>query len=83
MELPITLWLTEAQVDAITATGKPYGRTAEAQVLAWITPALAEAEKLHVEQQWAKRRRIVEATPSLVAAIDEVGKDVPLRGRAS
>ena len=83
MEIPITLWLTEAEVDAITATGKPYGRTPEAQVAEWIAQPLQEAMRLHVEAQWAKRRRVVEATPSLVAAIDEAAKDAPLRGRPS
>lgn len=79
MELPITLWLTESQVDAITAAGKPYGRNADEQVLAWIATALAEAEKQHVEAQWAKRRRVIEATPSLVVAIDDVAKAPPSR----
>ena len=83
MELPLTLWFTAAQIDAMTAIGKPYGRTPEAQVATWIAGPLAEAEKQYVEAQWAKRRRVVEATPSLVAAIDAVGKDLPLSGRPS
>lgn len=71
MEFPITLWLTEAQVDAITASAKPYGRTPEAQVLTWIASSLAEAEKLHVERRWEARKRVLDADPVLAETIDD------------
>ena len=70
MELPITLWLTEADHAAVMVAAKRYGRTPEQQVATWISEALSEARRQFQVTQWEVRRKTLEADPVLAATVD-------------
>ena len=70
MELPITLWLSEADHAAVVVAASRYGRTPEQQLAVWISEALAEARRHFSADRWEARKKAIDADPVLADLVD-------------
>ena len=74
IESPVTVWLSEEESMALTALANKYQQLPEDRVWAWIRQPLDDAVRFWRAEQWDARRRAIDNSAPLAAAVDAAVK---------
>lgn len=75
MPVSVSLTLTDEQAAAVQWEAARYQVTLRGRLETLLAPALDDAVRRHREARWERRRRALEADPTLAATVDRAGSE--------